>query len=342
MPGQDGQDKLLNEWNISQHSPRSRKGSVAGGDMKIKISAIVGAVVITSIVIISAFAANTLLVGSSPSNNSISSSTNTTINSNVPFATLVGTLSNPHPYYNSSYGYISPNLWDFTRGGGNVTMSFYSNSSLHTIVHLLNMGSGISIFAYPSIHFTYNLPMSLQSVYADNLSSFISFDVKKISPGMGNDIAYDMFLGQNGTLQYEVEIMLLDNLAGRSYNGTATSLVTSTNIPIEINGELKDVSWGLYSGNSASGTFPSYVFIPSIVTNNSTSYKVSFSPFLSFLQNNSKIPSSVSIVRLGIGSEFSGSAPSHPFTTLNYSFWMQSYFMLNGTKYQVVQPSEAT
>jgi hypothetical protein len=252
-------------------------------------------------------------------------------------STLIGNISDPSPRYTSPYGYVSPNLWSFGSGEGGAVMSLYSNGSVHTSINLY--GPKISIFGYPSIHFTYGLPLSLQSVYDGNLSSFISFSITNTSKGIVNDVIYDIFLGMGNTLQDEIEIVLFDNTGTKStmLSGTGTLI----EVPMKINGKLENVRWQLENGISASGSFPDYAFMPDITFNNSSSYTVYFSPFLHFLQNTSRVSPNVSIVRLGIGSEFGGgispeSSKLLGYDSFDYSFWMYSYFVMNGTEYQVV------
>ena len=263
--------------------------------------------------------------------------------SSSPFLTLTANITHPSPQANFTYGYASPNLWGFAHGGGNTMMEFYRNSSIHIIVNFINDGLGIAAFGYSSEHFTHNLPMPLSVVYKDNLSSYVSFNVVSKNSGTANDLAYDMFLGQSGQLQYEVMIMLGVN-TGATDNGYANgpfSMLQSVLIPTKVNNNIQDVNWIVSTGSeSSSGAFPVYVFTPSIVVQNKMSYTIDFTPFLSYLQNNSYIPYNVSIVRLGIGSEFavSGSVSS-VYNTPEYNFWLYSYFVLNGTKYQIIQPS---
>jgi hypothetical protein len=275
----------------------------------------------------------------SPSGNNNTIPVTNSTSGTRPFATLVGNLSNPHPYYNSSYGYVSPNLWDFTKGGGGTVMNLYNNSSIHLSTDLYNAGNGVGIFGYPSVHFTYNLPLSLNEIYKGNFSSFVSFSIKQVSQQVRYDVAYDMFLGKNSTPQYEVEIMLVDDLSGEVYSGqNATFSGVSVVIPIQINNDTEKVTWDLYIGNSASGVFPSYVFVPLINTSDSMSFKLAFTPFLSYLEDRSYLSSNVSILRVGIGSEFAASSLPHQSIALMYSFWIFSYFILDNVKYQVVQP----
>ena len=84
-----------------------------------------------------------------------------------------------------------------------------------------------------------------------------------------------------------------------------------------------------------------YAFIPSMTFNNSMSYKINFSPFLKYLVNNMYVSSNLTVARFGIGSEFGYQSVllnNHVENVADYSFWMNAYFVLNGTKYQVVQP----
>ena len=264
---------------------------------------------------------------------------------NVPspylVSTLIGNISDPSPRYTTPYGFVSPNLWNFESGEGGAVMSLYSNGSVHTSITL--HGPRISIFGYPSIHFTYGLPLSLQSVYEGNLSSSISFSITNTSKGIVNDVIYDLFLGTGNTLHDEIEIILFDNIGVKStmLSGTGTFIEA----PMKINGKSESVRWQLDNGISASGYFPDYAFMPNITFNNSSSYTIYFSPFLHFLQNTSHISSNVSVVRLGIGSEFGGGISPESYRLLgydsfDYSFWMNTYFVTNGMKYQVVQTSE--
>jgi hypothetical protein len=323
--------KYLNQGKMKSHGYKS-----VGGE-KLKAITLVTVTIISIIIVASAFAVNTELSRNPSGNSNTIPVTNST--SNQPFATLVGNLSNPHPYYNSTYGYVTPNLWDFVNGGGSVVMHLYNNSSIKMQANLYNAGSGIDIFAYSSVHLTHDLPITLPTAYKENLSSFVSFDIKNMSSSVRNDVAYDMFLGTNVTLEYEVEIMLLDDLAGNAYSGQNESFSgVVTTIPVQVNNITENVVWNLYVGNSASGTFPSYVLVPTIPISNSMNFEVNFVPFLSFLSSHSYISSNVSIVRLGIGTEYAISTLSHPYNFATYFLWIFSYFMLNGIKYQVIQP----
>lgn len=253
--------------------------------------------------------------------------------SSAPFLTLTANISNPSPQANFKYGYVSPNLWGIQyHATGNAIMSAYSNSSLHFIANFSSIQSGIVVIGYPSEHFVQTNSMSVLTAIKDNLSSFVSFSVKNINQGTGNDFAYDLFLGQGQTLQYEIMVMLLTGT-----KGIVVSPIASVYIPTTVNGTLTNIEWKMYNGLSSSGNFPEYEFIPSINMNGNMSYVVNISSFLSFLVNNGYVPSSSSIIRMGIGSEFGTGDGA---TSVYYSFWMYSYFILNGTKYQVVQPQE--
>ena len=262
----------------------------------------------------------------------ITEMTTQTDNSRSPFLTLTANITDPSPQANFQYGYASPNLWGFQSGQGTTTMSFYPNSSLHTLVKLFNISKGINIFAYPSIHLTYGLPMALKDVYKDNLSSYVRFDVKNISSGVQNDIAYDMFLGQNGTYENEVEILIVNTIGGYSTDGTIS-------IPLTINGTMEPFNWTLYIGASGMNDIPRYLFVPNTVITNRASVEIGFSQFLMFLQNNSYISIFESVMRMGIGSEFvSIFQPDSYFSgSFYYSFWLYSYFIVNGKDYQIVQ-----
>ena len=258
---------------------------------------------------------------------------------NYLVSTLVGNISNPSPRYTTSYGFVSPNLWSFRSGEGGAVMSMYSNGSVHTSINLY--GPSISIFGYPSIHFTYGLPLSLQSVYKGNLSSSVSFSITNTSKGIVNDVIYDLFLGRGNTFRDEVEIFLFDVNGVQSMMGSGNGAFIK--MPMKINGKLENVRWQLENEISGSGYFPDYAFMPDITFNKSSSYTVYFSPFLHFLQNTSRISSNVSIVKLGIGSEFGGdispeSSKLLGYDSFDYSFWMNAYFVLNGTRYYVVEP----
>jgi hypothetical protein len=229
---------------------------------------------------------------------------------------------------------MSPNLWDYYSGNGTASMYAYGNSSVKENANITSFNNSLSIFGYPSEHFTYEIPMPLQTVYTVNLSSFVSFDIKKISNHVINDVAYDMFLGQNNTLQDEVEIMLLDHMTNRNWvNGSGLTAV----IPITVNGTPYYPTWHIGISRSASGSFPLYTFVPpeSLFNNGSASVNISFTPFLKYLEEKSLISPAQSIIRLGIGSEFSYVTIGQ--STIYYSFWLYSYFIMDGTDYQVVQ-----
>ena len=257
--------------------------------------------------------------------------------SSSPFLTLTANITHPSPQANFTYGYASPGLWGFQSGHGTTTMSFYSNSSVHTIVKLTNISDGINIFAYPSIHLAYGIPMALSSVYKANLSSYVRFDVKNISNGVQNDLAYDMFLGQNGNYTSEVEIMLINTIGNYPISNQIS-------IPIIVNGNVENVGWSLNIGASGMSDLPRYLFITNVSISTPASFEISFVPFLSYLQNNSYIPPSDSILRIGIGSEFVSIFQPHSYFsgTFDYSFWLYSYFVINGTDYQIVHPAGNT
>lgn len=252
--------------------------------------------------------------------------------SSAPFLTLNANINDKSPQVNFEHGYASPNLWGFQSGQGTTTMSFYSNSSIHTTVKLANISNGINIFAYPSIHLTYDIPMPLSTVYKANLSSYVSFDVKNISSGVQSDLAYDMFLGQNGSYTSEVEIMLINTIGNYPISNQIS-------IPVTVNGKVENVSWTLNIGASGMNDLPRYLFIPDIAIPTPASFKVSFSSFLSYLQNNSYISPSDSIMRIGIGSEFVSIVQPHSYFsgTFNYSFWLYSFFVVYGSEYHIVK-----
>ena len=242
-------------------------------------------------------------------------------------ATLVGNVSNPHPYYNTTNGYVSPNLWGLQYGGGNTTMYVYSNNSIHTIANFTNVGQKGVVLAYSSVHYTYDIPMSLQTALSSNLSSFVSFNVVSNSQQF-SDVAYDLFLGQDGVQQAEIMIFLFDS---QPFTGT------SITVPMEVSGQTLNTIWQFSYSTSASGTFNDYEFIPTFYANTSGTYVVNISAFLLFLETKGLISPSISVLKIGIGSEYGDTYST--FNSLYNSFWMQTYLLLNGTKYQVVQPS---
>ena len=255
-------------------------------------------------------------------------------NNRNPFLTLTANITDPSPQANFTYGYMSPNLWDYYSGNGTASMYAYGNSSVKENANITSFNNSLSIFGYPSEHFTYEMPMPLQTVYTVNLSSFVSYDIKKISNQVIDDVAYDMFLGQNNTLQDEVEIMLLDHMTDRNWvNGSGLTAI----IPITVNGTTYYPEWHIGISRSASGSFPLYTFVPpeSLFNNSSASVNISFTPFLKYLEEKSLISPAQSIIRLGIGSEFSYVTIGQ--STIYYSFWLYSYFIMDGTDYQVVQ-----
>ena len=262
-----------------------------------------------------------------------------TTSSDSPFLTLTANITDKSPQANFTYGYMSPNLWDYYSGNGIASMYAYGNSSVKEDANITSFNNSLSIFGYPSEHFTYEIPMPLQTTYAVNLSSFVSFDIKRISNQVTNDVAYDMFLGQNNTLQDEVEIMLLDHMTNRNWvNGSGLTAI----IPITVNGTPYYPTWHIGVSRSASGSFPLYTFVPpeSLFNNSSASVNISFTPFLRYLEKQSLILPAQSIIRLGIGSEFSYVTIGQ--STIYYSFWLYSYFVINGTDYQIVHPAGNT
>ena len=253
-------------------------------------------------------------------------------------STLIGNASNPHPYYNTTNGYVSPNLWNLQKGNGNVTMQIYSNSSIHTVSNLSNVSIGYGgVIGYPSEHLTNIVGTSVQNIENKNFSSFTSFDVLYRTPNSPVDVTYDIFLGNGSTLTDEIMIYLyLDD-----YN---LGLLTFDNvyIPTLINGHLQNISWNVYESTSTPWWGQMYAFVPNVHFNSSMSYKVNFVPFLKYLEVNKYITPNLTIVRCGIGSEFGSQLTllnNHVENLADYSFWMYAYFILNGTKCQVVQPS---
>lgn len=276
-------------------------------------------------------------INNSGSSNSIGQSyLNNSESSSLPFATIIGNLSNPSPRENFPYGYVSPVMWGFSSGEGNVKISMFSNSSIHLYADLYGR---VSAFGYPSEHFTYQLPMNITTAIKEKLSSFVSYNVVRRNM-VENDMIFDFFLGSNFTTQpqYEVEVFLLNNLYGNPFNYSKN--LTLVNMPIIIDGKLQNVEWDTYVGKSASGGVPDYVFMPDINQSNNANFEVSLYPFLTFLVNHKYIPPTINIVRLGIGSEFMGSSTIKSGGDVIYSFWMYSYFLLNGKKYQIVQQGD--
>lgn len=262
--------------------------------------------------------------------------------SSAPFLILKANINDKSPQANFTYGYVSPGLWGFQSGEGNASMFLYRNSSILESVSLKG-NEYLNVFAYSSEHLTYNIPMSMQDVYRYNLSSFVSFKVINMSSDVLNDLAYDMFLGSNGTLQNEIEVMLFDSIdtvnVGSNLVPTGLSLITHS----LINGIPTTISWNLYekpsdSSSSQEHLIINYIFIPSnnLLINDSGKVIISISPFLEFLNENNLVFKSQSILRLGIGTEFEIGAIN---MNAGYAFWLYSYFILNGTKYQIVQPT---
>ena len=254
-------------------------------------------------------------------------------------ATLVGNVSNPRPYYNTTNGYVSPNLWNLQNGNGNVTMQIYSNSSIFTKVYLSNLAQEVPVMAYSSIHFEYQIPMALSTVESDNFSSYVSFGIKYKSVGTFNDFGYDFFLGQGTNFQYEVMILL--NITPHVLNITPHGFIAHYSVPIVIipiiiDGRTVNVQWYAFPiVSSTPGVSGAIRFTPVHALNTSMTCLLSFAPFISYLESRNIISPSWSIVRIGIGSEYGTQSSNF----ISYSFWMYSYFILNGTKYQVVQPS---
>ena len=256
--------------------------------------------------------------------------------SSSPFLTLTANITDKSPQANFTNGYASPSLWGFVQGGGNASMLFYRNSSIYEKSNLTGNYGMIDIFTYSSEHLSYGLPMSSVEIDKSNLSSYVSFDIKKISSGVANDLAYDMFLGQNNTSNREVEIMLLDNM------GISNQLISTGRtvyIPIYVNGTLENITWNIDQSQSASGSFSNYVIIPSIpiFTTSSENFKLSISAFIEYLYGQHLLPFSDSLLKLGIGSEFTIVQSTQTSQYFFYSFWLYSYFVINGTDYQIVQ-----
>ncbi len=164
-----------------------------------------------------------------------------------PIFTLTANLENPHATANFTYGFLSPNLWGLQRGNGNVTMSVYKNDSVHTVSNLSGVSTGDDngLAGYPSIHFTHNLPLSLNSAMNENLSSFVSFTIISNNPNLYIDVAYDLFLGQGTTLTDEVMVFLYNSYSYKTsgeYGEQLGSVVIST---IK-DGVKSNITWNFY------------------------------------------------------------------------------------------------
>lgn len=248
---------------------------------------------------------------------------------NYLVSTLIGNISNPSPRYTTSYGFVSPNLWNLQQGNGSTTMYLYSNSSIFTEVNLSNTTQGTPVIAYSSIHFTYGLPLSLTNAITENLSSFVSFQLGQKNYGAFNDFGYDLFLGNNSGLTFE--IMILFNMTSTGYTSHYSYPIVS--IPIFINGIQKNIQWYVTPIVSQTpGISGAVQFTPVQSLNSSMDCMIDFPFFFKYLESKREISPSWSIVRLGIGSEYGTTYSSE----VDYSFWMYSYFVMNGTEYDVV------
>ena len=292
--------------------------TLAGGENRIRIAVI--ATAIAGILIISSagfFISDTVPNAPSP----------------YLIYTLVGDISNPSPRYNTTYGFVSPNLWNFQQGKGNTIMYLYSNSSIFTKVNFSNVVQGTPVMAYSSIHFTYELPLSLTNAVAENLSSFVSFHLGQKNYGAFNDFGYDLFLSNNSDLTFE--IMILFNMTPTGY--TTRYSYPAISIPTLINGIQRSIQWQVTPIVSQTpGVSGGVRFTPVQSLNSSMNCTIDFPFFFRYLESRGEISPSWSIVRLGVGSEYGATYSSR----VDYSFWMNAYFVLNGTKYQVVQTSE--
>lgn len=248
---------------------------------------------------------------------------------NYLVSTLVGNISDPHSQANFSNGFVSPNLWNFHEGNGSTTMYLYSNSSIFTKVNLSNTTQGTPVMAYSSIHFTYGLPLSLTNAITENLSSFVSFQLGQKSYGVFNDFGYDLFLGNNSGMTFE--IMILFNMTSTGYTSRYSYPIVS--IPIFINGIQRSIQWRVTPIVSQTpGVSGAVRFTPVQSLNSSMNCMIDFPFFFKYLESKGEISPFWSIVRLGVGSEYGTTYSSE----VDYSFWMYSYFVMNGTEYQVV------
>ena len=247
---------------------------------------------------------------------------------------IVGDVSNPHSYYNTSYGYVTPNLWNLQKGDGNVTMNVYSNSSILTTSNLSNVSIGYGgVIGYPSEHFTSIIGNSVQYMIDSNFSSFTSFKIASHTPNIAIDMAYDIFLAQGNRLTDEIMIYLYKanyNIGMLPFDNFYSSAI--------VDGNSRNISWNVYESASTPWWGQMYAFIPSTAFNNSMSYKINFSPFFKYLVDNKYILGNLSIARCGIGSEFSYQMVlenNHIENLADYSFWMYSYFILDGKDCQI-------
>jgi hypothetical protein len=250
-------------------------------------------------------------------------------------STLVGNISNPHSQANFSNGFVSPNLWNLESGNGNVTMKVYSNASILTSSNLSDISIGYGgVIGYPSEHFTQINGSSMQYMINTNFSSFTSFKIISHTANIPIDMAYDIFLEKGNRLADEVMIYIYK----ANYNIGMLPFDTFYTTAI-VDGHSQNISWSVYESTSTPWWGQMYAFIPSITFNNSMSYKINFSPFFKYLVNNKYVSSNLTVARCGIGSEFgyqSGLLNNHVENLADYSFWMYSYFVLNGIEYQVV------
>ena len=258
--------------------------------------------------------------------------------SSSPFLTLTANITHPSPQANFTYGYVNPNLWNLQQGDGNATMIMYSNSSVLTTSTLSNVSIGYGgVIGYPSEHFTKIVGESVQSIIDSNLSSFASFRIVNHTSGILTDVAYDIFLSQGGRLTDEIMIYLY-----KANYDLGMFPYATFNTVVGVNGISKNISWSVEESTSSPWGGQLYAFVPNINFTNSMSYKVNFSPFFKYLLKTQDIETGLSIARFGIGSEFSYNIilkNNHLENLAYYSFWLYSYFIINGTKYQIIQPS---
>ena len=247
-------------------------------------------------------------------------------------ATLVGNASNPHPYYNTTNGYVSPNLWNLQKGDGNTTISVYSNSSIHVISNYTNVVTKTAnIVGYPSVHFHYGLPATVSGAIADNISSSVSFNLIKTSQNLPVDVSYDIMIQPSSTsFSPVVEIMIWMYYQPYYVNYFVLGHFVSISI---VNGTQKNITWIIEESKSATNGAPLIRFTPDIPTYPAMSYSLNLSSFISETQsvlglnlNNDYIQ------QINIGMEFGFSSFSH----YSFSLWLFATCNVNGVKVDIL------
>ena len=247
-------------------------------------------------------------------------------------STLVGNVTDPHPYYNTTNGYVSPNLWNLQKGEGNTTISVYSNSSIHVISNYTNVVTKTAnIVGYPSVHFHYGLPATVSGAIADNISSSVSFNLIKTSQNLPVDVSYDIMIQPSSTsFSPMVEIMIWMYYQPYYVNYFVLGHFISISI---VNGTQKNITWIIEESKSATNGAPLIRFTPDIPTYPAMSYSLNLSSFISETQSVLGLNLNNDYVQqINIGMEFGFSSFSH----YSFSLWLFATCNVNGVKVDIL------